>query len=263
VDGADALLAAFDEQRARMPHVVPDGVVAEQDGPLLRTTGWARGGFVEYRDLGGLEGPELDALIARQVRFFAGRGEHFEWKLHGHDLPRGLPWRLRAAGFVPDPEESVLVAEVAEIAREATPPRDVSLRETTSAEDIARIAGLQERIWGGDCSWLVEMLGERLALDPDSLCIAIAEAGGECVAAGWLRLERETPFARLNGGSTLKQWRGRGIYRALVAHRAMTATARGYRYLTVDASAESRPILERLGFVAITSTTPYIWTPPE
>jgi hypothetical protein len=29
----------------------------------------------------------------------------------------------------------------------------------------------------------------------------------------------------------------------------------------VDASSESRPILERLGFVAVTTTTPFIWSP--
>jgi hypothetical protein len=37
--------------------------------------------------------------------------------------------------------------------------------------------------------------------------------------------------------------------------------ARGYRYLQVDASAESRPILERLGFVCLAQTTPYVWSP--
>ena len=34
------------------------------------------------------------------------------------------------------------------------------------------------------------------------------------------------------------------------------------RYLETDASEDSRPILERLGFVAVTTTTPYIWSPP-
>jgi hypothetical protein len=29
----------------------------------------------------------------------------------------------------------------------------------------------------------------------------------------------------------------------------------------VDASDESRPILERLGFVAVTTTTPFVWSP--
>jgi hypothetical protein len=36
---------------------------------------------------------------------------------------------------------------------------------------------------------------------------------------------------------------------------------RGARLLQVDASDDSRPILERLGFVAVTTTTPYVWAP--
>ncbi|MDT0419668.1 acetyltransferase [Streptomyces sp. DSM 41982] len=71
-----------------------------------------------------------------------------------------------------------------------------------------------------------------------------------------------TDFAGLWGGSTLAAWRGRGLYRATVAARARIAAARGVRYLQVDASADSAPILRRLGFVALTTTTPYIWTPP-
>src|SRR2546423_9441704 len=65
---------------------------------------WAQkgGGFVDYRDLAGLEGAQLEELIARQVHVFAERGEHFEWKLHGHDRPADLADRLRAAGFVPE-----------------------------------------------------------------------------------------------------------------------------------------------------------------
>ena len=68
-------------------------------------------------------------------------------------------------------------------------------------------------------------------------------------------------FASLWGGGTLPAWRGRGIYRALVAYRAGLAARRGYRYLTVDASADSEPILRRLGFRCLARTTPYHWTP--
>lgn len=68
-------------------------------------------------------------------------------------------------------------------------------------------------------------------------------------------------FAGLWGGSTLPAWRGRGIYKALVATRAQVANASGVRYLQVDASADSDPILRRSGFRAITTTT-FVWTPP-
>ncbi|MFD4043109.1 GNAT family N-acetyltransferase, partial [Streptomyces sp. NPDC058605] len=67
--------------------------------------------------------------------------------------------------------------------------------------------------------------------------------------------------AGLWGGGTVEGWRGRGLYRALVAHRARAAADRGYRYLQVDAMSTSRPILERLGFEPLTTTTPYLYTP--
>jgi cysteine synthase len=59
----------------------------------------------------------------------------------------------------------------------------------------------------------------------------------------------------------LEAWRGRGIYKATVAYRAGLAAERGFRLLEVDASNDSRPILERLGFVPVTTTTPFIWSP--
>jgi len=89
-------------------------------------------------------------------------------------------------------------------------------------------------------------------------------ARGEAV--GWPTHAHDQPAdltARLLGGSTLPQWRGRGIYRALVAARAQRAAARGVTYLQADASADSAPILRRLGFRAVTTTTTYVWTPPQ
>jgi hypothetical protein len=44
----------------------------------------------------------------------------------------------------------------------------------------------------------------------------------------------------------------------LVSHRAARAAAAGFRYLQVDASADSRPILQRLGFVEVATTIPYV-----
>jgi len=64
-----------------------------------------------------------------------------------------------------------------------------------------------------------------------------------------------------SGRATLAAWRGRGIYKATVAYRAGLAAGRGYGLLEVDASDDSRPILERLGFVPVTTTTPFVWSP--
>ena len=259
------LLAAYDAQvRDRVPDPLPRGVTVERDGPLLRFLGWAGRGFVVYRDLGGLEGADLDELIARQVRVFVERGERFEWKLHGHDRPRDLPQRLRAAGFVPEDTETIVIAPVADIAGEARLPDGVSLRQVTSRADFERIATLEQAVWGDEDqrSWLVDMLESERTVDPDALTIVVAQAGATVACAAWIRFERDTEFATLWGGATLPEWRRRGLYRATVAYRANLAAGRGFRYLETDASDDSRPILERLGFNAVTTTTPYVWSPP-
>jgi GNAT superfamily N-acetyltransferase len=255
------LLEAYDAQlRGHVHDRLPDSIRIERDGPLVRTIGFGNHGFVEYRDLAGLDGAELDTLIARQVQVFAERGEPFEWKLHGHDRPADLPDRLRAAGFVPEDTETVVIGRVDEVAAESNLPDGVVIREVRERDDFARIAQLQESIWHKDHSWIDDLAEEREA-DPDGLRIFVAEAGDRAVCAGWVRFPSGTEFVTYWGGATLPAWRGRGIYRALVAHRAQLAAEHGRRYIEVDASDDSRPILERLGFVAVTTTTPYVWSP--
>jgi GNAT superfamily N-acetyltransferase len=259
-----ALLTAYDTQlRGQLPDRLPEGMRVEQDGPLLRWVGGKNGGFIDYRDLGELDGAEVDELIARQVRVFADRGERFEWKLHAHDRPPDLAQRLLAAGFVPEEVETVVIAPVAAVAGEPRVPDGVQLREVSERDDLDRIAAMEETVWGDGRGWLADSLEAEHAANPSAITIVVAEAGGDVVCAAWVRFASDTDFASLWGGGTLPNWRGRGIYRAIVAHRANLAAERGFRYLQVDASDDSRPILERLGFVPVTTTTPFIWSPRE
>jgi GNAT superfamily N-acetyltransferase len=212
-----------------------------------------------------VSGAELDALIARQRDFFAARGEAVEWKTRGHDLPRELTARLRAAGFVPEDQETVLIGVASEIAAHPVLPAGVLLREVAADADMRAIAAMQTEVWGQDCAWLADDLIARIASAPGDIAVFAVrdEAAGQVVSAAWLVCYPGTEFAGLWGGSTLAAWRGRGIYRALVAVRAQRAVANGVRYLEVDASDDSAPILRRLGFRAVTTTTPYVWTPPR
>jgi GNAT superfamily N-acetyltransferase len=257
------LLAAYDAQlRGHVHDRLPDSVQVERDGPLVRTFGFGDGGFVEYRDLAGLDGEELDTLIAWQVQVFAVRGEPFEWKLHGHDRPADLPDRLRAAGLVPEETETVVIGRVDAVASEPSLPEGVVIREVREPGDFPRLAELDELLRDEDHS-RIDTLAEERAADPEGLSIFVAEAGDRTVCAGWVRFPSGTEFATFWGGFTLPAWRRRGIYRAIVAHRAKLAAERGRHYIEVDASDDSRPILERLGFVAVTTTTPYVWLPPN
>jgi GNAT superfamily N-acetyltransferase len=256
------LLQAYDVQlRAHLPTALPNGVRVERDGPLLRYFGLDHRGFVEYRDLEGLTGTALDDLIARQISVFADRGEAFEWKFHEHDQPDDLRQRLEAFGLVAEDVETVLIAPTDRVADHRSEPPGVGLREVSERRDLDRIAALGEAIWRDDRTWLVDSLEREMQADPTGTTIVVAEADGEVVAAGWVRYPGNTEFATFWGGATAPGWRGRGIYRALVSYRARLARERCRRYLEVDASANSSPILKRLGFLAVTTTIPFVWTP--
>src|SRR5260221_394280 len=59
----------------------------------------------------------------------------------------------------------------------------------------------------------------RLADDPATVWTWLAMAGDRPVSAARMLVHPGTGFASLWGGGTAPDWRGRGIYRALVARR--------------------------------------------
>jgi hypothetical protein len=264
-----AVLAQFDAQVRRGTEPDGSGALTERAGPVVRWTaadgaGWSG---IAWSDL---DSGTADEVIADQVRFFRGRGERFEWKLYSYDRPADLGQRLLAAGFLRDDEESLMIAEVAEAAELAggslEPAREglpsgVRLVPVTDEAGLGRLIEVHDRVFGTDHSRLRASLNAQLRDSPQSSALIVAMAGGQPVSSARIDFYAGTQFAGLFGGGTLPQWRGRGIYRALVAYRARLAAARGYRYLQVDASPESRPILERLGFSCMALTTPYTWSP--
>ncbi|MER6612853.1 GNAT family N-acetyltransferase [Streptomyces xantholiticus] len=248
-----AVLAHFDRQLRR------DVTPAELDGDVVRRSGadgdWSGVLWSSLR-------PETaDAAISRQVRHFSALGRPFEWKLYSYDTPDDLGARLLAAGFVPEPEETVLVGEAAHMAGAVELPDGVRLEPVTDAAGVDLVAQVHEQAFGTSSDRLREQLLVQLAKDPDTLDIILAMAGDLPVCSARMERYPGTDFAGLWGGGTLAGWRGRGIYRALVAHRAGIAVAKGVRHLQVDASDDSRPILERLGFTALCTTTPYVYEP--
>jgi GNAT superfamily N-acetyltransferase len=160
-----------------------------------------------------------------------------EWKYYEHD-GRELRDRLLALGLEPGDEETVLIAE----ARSIPPPTStVELRE-----DVDAVVGLVH-----------EIFGRRGHGFPEHATPVVAFVDGQPASGGRIDLEPGVKFAGMFGGVTLPEFRRRGLYRATVARRAEIARNAGYRWLYVDALPTSRPILERLGFEKLTTTTPF------
>lgn len=280
-----ALLAAYDTQ-LRGDREVGFAQQADRIGPLVRAVYDDGYGFVSYRSLAGFDGPDdgtrLDALIATTVAYFAQETdvEGFEWKTRGHDLPRDLARRLSQHGLVAQEPESVMVGEAALLAGERPIPSGITIRrigfevdgtrhdDVRIRQEIAQMLASQRRAFDAVGHHSVESLFAHATEHPDlaELWIAVAEGdeGREVVVTtGRLEVVAGTEFAGIWGGSTLPEWRRRGIYRALLAARARSAMAKGVRYLHSDSTDDSRPILERSGFIQVTTTTPYVWTRPS
>jgi ribosomal protein S18 acetylase RimI-like enzyme len=254
-----AVLAAFDEQIRRHPGTA-DGRV-ERDQHVIRSIGGADGwNGVTWS---ALDDADADAVIAAQISRFAELSRPWEWKLYSHDRPPDLPDRLLAAGFAPDPAEALLVAEIADLTLDAPPPAGVQLHPVVDKAGIDALVSVHDDVFGEDHSALGRTLWEALERRPGSVAAVVAVAGETPIAAGRVEFHAGTEFASLWGGGTLSGWRGRGVFRSLVAYRAALASARGFRYLQVDASPDSRGILQRLGFVELATTTPFVYLSPR
>ncbi len=239
-----------------------DGAPVETVPPLTRVY-YPHRGFIAAPSDTGLRGAALDALIEREIAAFSDRGDAVEWKTYDYDEPADLTARLLAAGFEAEERETLLVGTADGLAGLASDVDGIVIREVDGDEQLAAIGRLHTAVWGEDWSWIADDLRGRIdQLGPDGIRVLVAEAGDAVVSAAWLVMRPGSDFAGLWGGSTRAEWRGRGIYRALVARRAAIARERGFRYLQVDASEDSSPILERRGFLPLATTTPYVWTPP-
>ncbi len=252
-----AVLAAFDEQVRRHPAPdAPDGHVEYDDRVVRNMSGGDGWTGVTWSDLDQVS---ADAVIAAQVSRFAELSRPWEWKHYSYDLPADLPARLLAAGFTPEPAESLLVAEISDLTLDAPPPAGVELLAVVDKHGAEALVAVHDEVFGGDHSAVGRSLLAELELErePSSAAAVVAFAGQTPIAAGRVEFHPGTDFASLWGGGTLPAWRGRGVFRSLVAHRAAVAAASGCRYLQVDASPDSRPILQRLGFVELATTTPF------
>jgi GNAT superfamily N-acetyltransferase len=119
---------------------------------------------------------------------------------------------------------------------------------------------------GLEMRWLttLEVFGGTRASDDDLArrlpayrATFAAGTGGAVVAyvdgdpAAVAGVEIADGVARLAGGAVLEAYRGRGVYRALVATRLTYAAERGATMaLTQGRTSTSSPILRRLGFVS-------------
>ena len=244
----DKVLALYDREMRRDPPGFPGVRVERLDG-LVRIVGDVN--LVTYCEA---EAPQIPRLVAEQVEYFRRAGTRVEWTTFAHDRLPGLESALEANGFRPEELESLVVFDLSTGLPRSDPPPGLELRRVADESGWQDAMAASASAFGPDHRPHVSRWADY-RVDP-ALFVAYLE--GTPVASGRTDLPPGRSFAGLYGGGVNPSFRHRGVYRALVRRRAELALAEGYRYLTVDARETSRPILERLGFVPLTTTRPWV-----
>jgi hypothetical protein len=222
-------------------------------------------GLVTYRDLGGVAGTELRSLVEEVVAYFAGRGLPFEWKTRSHDVGEAeLEATLRTAGLQPEPTETVMIGEPRMLCASTPLPAGLVLRRAGAdghelADDVAAAGRLYAAVFPAHRPDYDRSLLDRLRAQAGDVQLWLVTVEQEVIAAG--RLDLDGAVAGLWGGATDAAWRGRGLYRALTAARCGVAAERQCSVVYAECTEYSRPILQRSGLQAVTTTTPYVWSP--
>jgi len=229
---------------------------AERLPDLLRYTpeDTAAGGIVMFANL---KPAQAEATIRQQIEHFSRLGLDFEWKVYDFDQPANLHELLVENGFEAGEAEAFMVYQVA--LWQGAPKADTQawrIERVTTAGGVADIVAIQQQLYPGRLGWLEQQLLEVLAKRPDTLSLYCAYAGEQPVGSGWTDFPAGSGIAELHGGAVLPAWRGRGVYRSLHAVRMDEIAARGCKLVAVDATAMSRPILQKLGFAFVCNTVP-------
>jgi GNAT superfamily N-acetyltransferase len=247
------ILDQFDREMRARPDLAPGDRVEETDR-VVRVVG--DHSWISYSRL---DSGTAERAISEETEYFRRIGKKVEWKVFGHDRPDNLGELLGRAGYSPDATETMVVLDLTRKSTSVSQPSGVEIRRLKDPRTLATAVSVSSEAFGPGEGWTVEDYAARLS-DP-TFGLFMAYLGDVPVSVGRLDMPRGRAFASLWGGGTSPPYRHRGIYRALVEARARVARENGFRYLTVDALPTSRPILERLGFVPLTSATGWVFDP--
>ena len=209
------------------------------------------GSFITYFNS---KGCDPSKIIRDEIQYFQCLEKNFEWKIYSTDTTENIGELLVQHGFSQGEVESFLVLDLDQF--RDTISEWVCTRVTTQ-QGVDDTVSVSENVWNENLSHQRQYLLNQLKLNPKFISIYCVYHEGQAVASARIEFSESSPFAGIWGGATLKEYRKKGLYQALLNVRAKEAIERGYKYLTIDASDMSRPIAEKHGFQFISKTIPY------
>jgi GNAT superfamily N-acetyltransferase len=205
------------------------------------------------------EPDEVDDVISEAQATFAARNLPFLWVLDPGTQPPDFEARLAARGFKPDPhaEEVKVMILPADATIEPPAVPGLELRDgladlaSFQAADRAAAEAFEETKLMEDPNLAAMQERRRLnAVAAGNRRLVLATVNGEPAGAASLTVY-PPQGAMINGGAVRPSFRGRGVYRAMVAARLEMTREAGAAGVAVHAGPMSEPILSRLGFTPV------------
>src|SRR5271165_2633198 len=226
------ILRLFDDERRRLND---SDITLSSTRYVVRALGtqesWS--GIVYYC----FPAEETESIIDGEIAFFENLGREFEWKVYTHDQPQGLLAELRRRGFKIGEEEALMIRELRElpISLTAAAASGITVATVTNAQGVNDFLAVEAALWPASekmRDWLLTILK-----DPAQQDLAFVAYEDQIpIGCGRVSVRRECRFAGLWRGAVLPAFRGKGVYRALLAARINHVSKfDSVQYLRVDA----------------------------
>jgi GNAT superfamily N-acetyltransferase len=234
-------------RRAYPPY--PDLVEIECDGVLQIVTPSSKDGPLNEIIHARLDGDDaaIEAAIDRATGEYISRGLRYRWRVGPTETPADLADRLARRGLKPSPGLGMARSTVCD------PVDDPGIRIVqVDASNVDTYTEVMTAGWSVDIGPFRELHRAVVAGTRQHLFMAFVD-GAPVATGSYVAFARS---AYLIGAVTLPDYRGRGLYRALVEARLAHAHAAGLPIATTHArGSSSAPILAKLGFDTVCTFT--------
>ena len=219
---------------------LPDLQVIERPGWLQIVTPSIKSGSLNEVIYSLLDERGADATIDAAIATYRDLGLKFRWNAGPGSGPADLSERLERRGLAPSWGRGM--------ARSTDDRGPLGSVVEVDDRTVDQYTYVMAAGWNADAAALLSLHRHVLAEGRQCLFVGYCD-GVPAAAASYVPFERS---AFLMGGVVLANYRGRGLYRALVQTRLAHAHARGITLATSHArEATSAPILENIGFETV------------
>jgi len=204
------------------------------------------------------DGAKLERVIDREVDYLVPLNQPFTWKVYEHDHLPNIGEMLMANGFTSDEDPAaVMFLDVNRAPVSNYEPADADIRRITDRDELKDIIHVLDGVYGGHNDWVYERMGLHLQI-PGYLSMYAAYVDRQPASIAWTYFPGRN-FATLFGGTTLAEYRNRGLYTSLLHLRIKEIRERGYPFAVVDAGPMSRSIVAKHGFQHLTTVYDFEW----